>query len=98
MHFGNHKGETCELFGETGGEGALNAMARLPPELPNVHRISAREWGKPTFYESEDTVQLRLHEIRTLDCTLFELRINTMKRVMQLQYLLSQYRLASTRY
>ena len=41
MHFENHKRETCKLFGQTGAEGALNAMARLHPKLPNVHRISA---------------------------------------------------------
>ena len=41
MHFGKHKGETCELFAETDGEGTLNTMTRLPPKLPNVHRISA---------------------------------------------------------
>ena len=40
MHFGNHKGETCKLFGQTGAEGALNAMASLHPKLHNVHRIS----------------------------------------------------------
>ena len=41
MHFENHKRETCKLFGQTGAEGALNAMASLHPKLPNVHRISA---------------------------------------------------------